>query len=139
MSRSIESNPIQTDYAKELHPEDIEIGDYVAISKSVYQYPSYLWHHDYASLPPHEPVNVTLLSYSVVPLKVEAICVPFVLCRCPDEKTQCLDLRQTQLFRLTQEFAEAMRSSLKLEKQPSDKDKKKKKKRNKRKKRNKKN
>lgn len=100
--------------ARKLHPEDICVGDDVALSEVVFQYPSYMWcGADTTMLPPDQKVQVTFLPWeSPQPLKVQSICLPFVLCKQVNGKSEMLDIRQVQLVRLDFEFASRARKAL---------------------------
>ncbi len=100
--------------ARKLHPEDIEINDNVAVSETLCQYPSYLWQCvDTTRLPPEQPVRLTYLPYSCEIYSVKAVCLPFVLCRSQDKKHKVFDIRQDQLSRVTQDFADKVRAAIK--------------------------
>ena len=91
--------------AKPLAPEDIRAGDYVAPLHVIYEIPSFLWCGDSASLPPHVPVQISLLPQrGGIPLKVKAICLPYVFVESPRRKPQVLDVRRCRLARLDQSY-----------------------------------
>lgn len=79
--------------------EDIHCGDYVTCSSVTCEVPSYMW--DQAMLPTAELVRLRVIpSDAGVPLKVFAVCLPFVYAKdtCGDVKT--LDVRRQQIVRL---------------------------------------
>lgn len=101
--------------SKKLHPEDIVIGDAVAVSETVYQYISFSWCGvDTTRLPPEEVVKVPCLSHDASPLIVQSVCLPYVLCKKFDGKHLIVDVRQNQLVRLNKAFARLARAALKL-------------------------
>ncbi len=92
--------------AKILGAEDIHIGDVVAILDVVYEYPSFLWCDDPHVLPPQEPVYVRWRSqHTKKPLKVKAICLPYILVKTPKGRHKTLDVRQCRLVRLNEFYA----------------------------------
>ena len=92
--------------AKTLPAEDIRRGDVVAILEMVYEYPSFLWSDDPHVLPPHEPVCVRWRSqHTKKPLKVKAICLPYILVKTPKGRHGTLDVRQCRLIRLSDCYA----------------------------------
>ena len=121
--------------SRKLHPEDIAIGDNVAVSEVAYQYAPYMWFGvDSSVLPPHEVVQLTYYpNDSHEPLIVKSVCLPFVLCEQVDTVHVVFDLRQTQLARLDPTFATAVRKALKANVSNSKSRKKSKKKKSKRK------
>ena len=95
-------------------PEDLNCGDFVAALNTVYQFPSFLWCCDGSSIEPDEPVHVRFRATGAgMPLKIKAICLPFVFVRLPDGKKQTMDVRQTQFVRLNAEYAKAVWKEMK--------------------------
>lgn len=113
----------QLKVSKKLHPEDIAIGDDVAISEVAYQYASFHWFGvDSTVLPPHEVVQLTFNPGDMnEPLVIRSVCLPFVLCQQVDETHVVLDLRRTQLVRLDPFFARTVRKALKANDTTSNK------------------
>ena len=95
-----------TDLAKSLAAEDIRRGDVVAILDMVYEYPSFLWNREPHMLAPQEPVRVRLCDQCAgKPLKVKAICLPYVLVKRPNGRYSTLDMRRYRLVRLSDGYA----------------------------------
>ena len=95
-----------TDLAKSLAAEDIHRGDVVAILDAVYEFPSFLWNSDPHLLSPQEPVRVRLSGQCAgKPLKVKAICLPYVLVKLPNGRHGTLDTRRHRLVRLSDGYA----------------------------------
>lgn len=93
--------------------EDLECGDYVAILSEVCEFPSFFWCSDATLLPPHEPVRMKFQSRTGgVPLKIRAICLPFVFVKTPKGQFETLDVRRQQLVRLDRRYAETVAKSL---------------------------
>jgi len=100
--------------AATIAPEDMNCGDYIAMLNVVYQYPSFLWCCDSSSVEPDEPVQVQFRAPGAgTPLKIKAICLPFVCVKSPKGGTQTLDVRQYQFVRLAPEYAKAVWKDLK--------------------------
>ena len=76
MKTSTESD-VSTTVAATVAGEDIHFGDYVTCSSATCEVPSYMW--DQAMLPAAELVRLKVIpSDAGVPLKVFAVCLPFV-------------------------------------------------------------
>jgi hypothetical protein len=94
-------------------PEDLNCGDFVAALNVIYQLPSFMWGCD-SSIPPDEPVLVQFRAPNAgMPLKIKAICLPFVFVKSPNGNSQTMDVRQTQFVRLQTEYAEHVWKELK--------------------------
>jgi len=92
--------------AKILGAEDIQRGDMVAILDVMHEYPSFLWNDDPHVLPPQEPICVRWRTqHTRVPLKVKAVCLPYVLVKTPKGRHKTLDVRQCRLVRLNRFYA----------------------------------
>lgn len=95
-----------TGLARPLAPEEIRPGDYVAMLLVVVEYPSFLWCDDATLLPRDEPRRMRFVPHDEPqPLKVEAVCLPYVLGRTPKGAAATLDVRRVRLARLDPEFA----------------------------------
>lgn len=95
--------------AKPLAPEDVRVGDFVAVLHRTYELPSFWWNAEAFQAPLDKPVRLQLIPDSAgEPLKVRAICLPFVFVKEPDGSQRTLDLRITHLARLHPDFAKAV-------------------------------
>ena len=115
--------------AKSLPADDIRLDDYVAQLRIIYQYPSYLWNGaDTTTLPPNQPVTIEWnQSTEEAPLRVKAICLPFVFVQTVDDRYRTLDVRRETLVRLDADYGDFVWKTLKnRDKSKSDKKKKKK-------------
>jgi hypothetical protein len=102
--------------AKALAPVDIRPGDLVTPLTVTAEIPSYYWWTDGWSLPADQPVRVRFTAPSDgVPLKVESVCLPFVLTKQASGERLTLDLRKWRLARLDRDFA---RKAWKAHKKP---------------------
>ncbi len=120
----------QTSLAKSLAPEDVRVGDYVAPLHETYDCPSFLW-CDAGLEDRAETVPIRIVAQeSGDPLKVRAVCLPYVLVKHPARGSFTLDVRTYQLARLDRVFAAKAWKSLK----PADRKKSKRKKKSSRKK-----
>lgn len=87
-----------------LAPEEIRRGDYVAVMHVVSEF-SPLWWCDEAS-PSPEPIRMRFVpDGGALPLKVKAVCLPYVLAVHPTGDPLTLDVRQHRLARLDNGFA----------------------------------
>ena len=92
--------------SRTLAPEDLESGDFVAVLQEIVECPSFLWNCDGQLLPPDKPVRLVCRgSEGGTPLKVKAICLPFVFVKRPCGQHRILDVRQHRLVRLSAEYA----------------------------------
>jgi hypothetical protein len=99
--------------ARSLASEDLRCGDFVAILHEIVEWPSFFWSCDSHVLPPDEPVRmVARSSEGGTPLKVKAICLPFVFVKKPCGQHRTLDVRQHRLVRLTAEYAQPVWKTL---------------------------
>ncbi len=100
--------------AKSLAPEDVRVGDYVAPLFETYDYASFFWYCDDALDDRSQTVPIRFLaSESGVPLKVESVCLPFVLVKHPRRGSFTLDVRRHQLARLDGSYAKQAWKALK--------------------------
>ena len=94
--------------AATIAPEDLRCGDYVSLLNEVFEFPSWLWTRDAQVAPGSEFVRVQLpASDGGTPLKVKAICLPFVLLKTPKRKYRTIDVRSCQLVRLSEDYAKS--------------------------------
>jgi hypothetical protein len=89
--------------------EDLACGDYVALLNETVDLPSFLWDACGASLSPHELVRLKLIPDNAGhPLRVIAVCLPFIYARAPSGETATIDTRRTQLVRLDRKCAKVI-------------------------------
>jgi len=104
-----QSSARSTSLASCLAPEDITKGDYVAVLSQTQEFPSFLWCCDTAIRQAEDPVRINLESVADgSPLRVMAICLPFVLVREPSRNCRTIDVRMTRLARLDRGYAKAV-------------------------------
>lgn len=90
--------------------EDLRIGDDIAILSEIVEIPSCFWDCDAATLSPHDLVRLRYTSREPgVPLRVVAVCLPFVCVQTPQNQHRLLDLRMIQIAKLTASYARAVR------------------------------
>jgi hypothetical protein len=78
-----------------------------------------MWCHDSQLLAPNEPVRVQWRpDDGGTPLKVKAICLPFVFAKAPSGDRRILDMRQCRLARLSSGYARSVWKALKRQKKP---------------------
>jgi hypothetical protein len=89
--------------------EDLACGDYIALLNETIDFPSFLWDACGASLSPHELVRLKVIPGNAgYPLRVIAICLPFVYAKTPSGETATIDTRRTQLVRLHRKCAKVI-------------------------------
>lgn len=112
--KTVESDCDEVSLAKCVSPEDLHCGDYVAILNTIYEFPSFLWCCDDGTVRPDEPVRIQFSAPNDgLPLKIKAICLPFVYVRLPNGTSQTIDVRQNQLVRVTARYAKLVRKKTK--------------------------
>jgi hypothetical protein len=98
--------------AAQVAPEDLRRGDYVAVLSEIVELPSFLWND---ALPGGQDELVRLRRLPTgdrAPLKVEAICLPFVFVKQPCGQFQTIDARLASLVRLEKDYARTVWKSL---------------------------
>lgn len=94
-------------------PEDLRRGDFIAVLSEIIELPSYFWTE---TMPAgrSELVRIRRLpTEDRAPLKVKAICLPFVFVKLPSGQFQTIDVRLASLARLEKGYARAVWKSLK--------------------------
>jgi hypothetical protein len=96
-----------TSIAASIAPEDLQRGNFVAVLSELVEFPSFFWCD---SLPGNrtELVRVRFLPTSSMPLKIEAICLPFVFVKSPLGQRETLDIRRVQLVQLEKRYAKTV-------------------------------
>ncbi len=99
--------------SRTIAPEDIRASMYVAIASVLDEW--VVTQHDAPAGSPHAVVaRVRLLPLGELePLKVKAVCLPFVLVTSPIRGARMLDVRQHELVALPDEFAQQAKRALK--------------------------
>jgi hypothetical protein len=98
MKTSTETQPTTT-VAASVAGEDLHCGEYVTLLNATCEIPSYMW--DQAMLPATELVRLKIIPCEAgVPLKVFAVCLPFVYAKTAAGDVRTLDLRRQQIVRL---------------------------------------
>jgi hypothetical protein len=101
-----ETTSSETNVSRSLAAEDLRCGDFVGILYEIVQWPSFFWSGDPQLLPPDDLVSLRCrASDGGTPLKVKAICLPFVFVKKPGGQHRILDVRQHQLVRLSSDYA----------------------------------
>jgi hypothetical protein len=104
----------ETHVGRPVAPEDLRRGDFVGILSEIAEFPSFLWCHDSQLLAPNELVRISWHpDDGGTPLKVKAICLPFVYVKAPTGLRRTLDVRQCQLVRLNPDCARSVWRALK--------------------------
>jgi len=112
MNTHIQDND-ETSLAARVAPEDLRVGDFVAVLSEIVELPSFLW----CEALPTDRSELVRLRYlpteDRAPKKVKAVCLPFVFVKLPCGKHQIIDMRLTSLARLDQCYAKEVWKSLK--------------------------
>jgi hypothetical protein len=111
MKTSTESQSTTT-VAATVAGEDVRCGDYVTVLNATCEVPSYMW--DQAMLPAGELVRLKIIPCEAgVPLKVFAVCLPFLYAKNASGELKTLDLRRQQIVRLDRTCAKKVWDELK--------------------------
>lgn len=95
-----------TTLAKVLAPEDVRVGDYVAVLDEIYEFPAIAWLSDPPLSNQDEVIQVRLRPREATsPLCVVDACLPYVFVKSPRGKPKTLDLRSCRLARLDRHYA----------------------------------
>ncbi len=102
----------QASLARALAPEEIRPGDHVAVLYEIMEFPSWYWCDDSALVNREEVVRIRYVPREdAVPLKVRAVCLPFVLAKYPRDGERTLDVRRCRVARLDRAYAKAARKA----------------------------
>jgi hypothetical protein len=92
-------------------PEDLRGGDFVAVLAEIVELPTFLWNETLCGQ--GEMVRIRRLpTEERVPLKVKAICLPFVFVKQPNGRFQTIDVRLASLVRLERNYAKRVWKTL---------------------------
>lgn len=97
----------QASLAATVAGDDLEVGQYVAVLSEIREYLPMFWDDSAGSgLSPHETVRIPFTPANAgEPLRIEAICIPFVFVRTPGGDHRSLDIRSLRLARLDAGYA----------------------------------
>ena len=105
--------------ATRLAPEDLRPGHDVAILSEVVECPTWLWCGELPGVRPEELVRIqSLARCSGRPLRIKAVCLPFLLVTRSDGKSRTLDIRRVQLVKLDRTYAKLVRKALRRKVSP---------------------
>lgn len=108
LMKSNASTTDSTSVAASVAPEDLRCGDFVSVLNELVDFPSFLW-CDSLSRAPEELIRVRCCALDGgTPLKIKAICLPFVFVKSPRGLPQTIDVRQAQLVRLNKRYAKTV-------------------------------
>ncbi len=100
------SNSNEISVSRSLAPEDIRVGTYVAVLHEIYEYIPHLACADDASWRAPEVQRVRWLPNDESgPMKVKAVCLPFVFVKLPGGGRRMLDVREKLLAEVSEDFA----------------------------------
>ena len=116
MNLSLHENQDREDspIAATIAPEDLRQGEFVAVLSEIIEVPSFLWTESLSG--GQEPlVRVRKIPTDErVPLKIKAICLPFVFAKTPSGQHRTLDVRLVHLARLERNYAKRVWKVLKV-------------------------
>ncbi len=94
--------------AASVAPEDLRRGDFVAVLSEVIELPSFLWTETLTGTQDEVIRLCRLPTGGRSPLKIKAICLPFVFVKSPGDDYQTIDIRLARLVRLDKEYAKTV-------------------------------
>jgi hypothetical protein len=103
---------LQATLARALAPEEIRPGDHLAVLYEIVEIPSWYWCDDSALVNREDVVRIRYVPREdAVPLKVRAVCLPFVLAKHPRDGERTLDVRRCRLAKIDPNYAKAARKA----------------------------
>ena len=84
--------------AVSIAPEDLRRGDFVAVLSEIIELPSFLWRETLSGCRDELVRLRRLPTENRAPLKVKAICLPFVFVKSPNSEYHTIDVRLTRLM-----------------------------------------
>lgn len=103
--------------AKLLAPEDVSVGDFVAVLSVEHEYPWVSYYFEPPMAGQEEVVRVRLRPCRpCAPMRVEAICLPFIFVRTATGDTQTIDVRAMRLAKLSPKYAKYVRKAMQAKK-----------------------
>ena len=110
MKTAIQPESHQRAASRTVSPEDLAVGDYIAITRYVIEAPSFFWCCDESIRQREELARIWLMPRDIQPpLKVYDICLPFVLTKTADRRYKSLDLRMLQVVRVDPKYGRKVR------------------------------
>jgi hypothetical protein len=103
----------ETSLAASIAAEDLRAGQDVAVLNETFEFPSFLWDCDSATTSRQDVVRVQCAARnSGTPLRIRAVCLPFVFVTAPNGERRVIDIRLAQLVRLDPGYARLVRKQL---------------------------
>ena len=107
------SKPALASACRAIHPEDLNVGDYVTVLQQSYQFGTFAWCGiDMHQFPPDELIEISARSVFEA-LKVKDICFPFILCTGLEGETRIIDTRSHQIGKLAPSFVRSLKKATK--------------------------
>jgi hypothetical protein len=103
----------ETSLAASVAAEDLCAGQDVAVLNETFEFPSFLWECDSSTTSRQDVVRIQCAAReSGIPLRIRAVCLPFVFATDPSGARRAIDIRLAQLVRLDAEYARLVRKQL---------------------------
>ena len=107
MGNSLEETEASS-LAANVAPEDLHRGDYIAILSEIVELPTFFW-CDSSAYERDELVRLRRLpTRDRVPMKIKAICLPFIFVKLPHGQFQTIDVRLASLVRLDKAYGKTV-------------------------------
>jgi len=95
----------QVKVARQVRPDDIRVGDYVAVLCETYEWPVFFCGTDFG---PTSQRATMIPNATEDPVRIEAVCVPFVFVVDPGGERRVIDMRRVRLARVAKRFGRAV-------------------------------
>lgn len=104
------------DLARLLAPEDIRVGMYVTQMSVMHEHWPWDCEPKFGESP--QPLRIRWLARrGGMPLRVRAVCLPFVLVESPSGKPRPLDVRRVELAEISRDYARVVQTRLRKERE----------------------
>jgi hypothetical protein len=109
MEKNVIKSQIST--ARTVGNEDLQVGDYVAVLGTTYQFPTFFW-CDTGLDDRRKTIEIEFIEPQAVPLRVKKICLPFVFAMDVHRNFSQLDVRRMRLAVVSPDYAETVWRSI---------------------------
>jgi hypothetical protein len=111
----------ETSLAATVAAEDLRAGQDVAVLNETFEFPSFLWNCDGSTTSRQDVVRIQCAARdSGTPLRIRAVCLPFVFVTDPNGARRVIDIRLAQLVRLDAAYSRLVRKQLRRRGQRPD-------------------
>lgn len=105
--------------SRQVRPDDLRVGDFVAVLSETYEWPSIFGACD--RFAPSSCRATMIPNETADPVRVEAVCVPFVFVVDPAGEHSVLDIRRIRLARVARRFGRTVFEARRTARKPGRK------------------